>query len=149
MKTRTKARCIALQVLYECDLTDHDPGEVLGNHLSEESLAPILEDFIRRIIFGVIPIIPKLDQLIAEHAPEWPLDQVAVIDRNIIRIALWEFAVEECTPLKVAINEAIELAKFYGSDSTPRFVNGVLGSLAERQTEIYQSFHQKPSQNTL
>ncbi len=77
-----------------------------------------------------------LDQFIAEHAPEWPLDQVATIDRNILRIALWEFTIYEKTPIKVAINEAVELAKTYGSDSTPRFVNGVLGSLADRQNEI-------------
>lgn len=74
--------------------------------------------------------------MITEHAPEWPLDQVAVIDRNILRIALWEFAVEKRTPVKVAINEAIELAKVYGSDSSSRFVNGVLGSLVNHITEI-------------
>jgi transcription antitermination protein NusB len=67
------------------------------------------------------------------------MDQVAVVDRNILRIALWEFAVADCTPVKVAINEAIELAKIFGSDSTPRFVNGVLGSLAARQNEIKQA----------
>ncbi|HEX7555889.1 MAG TPA: transcription antitermination protein NusB, partial [Leptolinea sp.] len=77
---------------------------------------------------------------ISQHAPEWPLDQVAVIDRNIIRMAMWEFAVQQCTPVKVAINEAIELAKYYGSDSTPRFVNGVLGALANRSNEIHQAF---------
>ena len=80
-----------------------------------------------------------LDKFISEHAPEWPLDQVSIIDRNIIRIALWEFAVYKETPIKVAINEAVELAKLYGSDSTPRFVNGVLGSLSERQNEIQQA----------
>jgi N utilization substance protein B len=80
-----------------------------------------------------------LDQFIAEHAPEWPLEQVAIVDRNILRIALWEFAVYGKTPIKVVINEAVELAKVYGSDSTPRFVNGVLGSLANRQNEIQQS----------
>jgi N utilization substance protein B len=68
------------------------------------------------------------------------MDQVAIIDRNIIRIAMWEFAVQQCTPVKVAINEEIELAKFYGSDSTPRFVNGVLGALAIRRNEIHQAF---------
>jgi N utilization substance protein B len=87
-----------------------------------------------------LPITRQLDDFIAQHAPEWPLDQVAVIDRNILRIALWEFAVEGCTPVKVAINEAIELAKIFGADSTPRFVNGVLGSLANRQQEIRQKF---------
>jgi len=140
MKSRTKARGIALQVLYENDIMGHPPGEVLSNRLEEEPLEDNLVEFTRQIIFGVLPLVAKLDNFIAQHAPEWPLDQVAIIDRNIIRIALWEFAVEGCTPVKVAINEAIELAKIYGSDSTPRFVNGVLGSLANRQNEIHQNF---------
>jgi N utilization substance protein B len=90
-------------------------------------------------VLGVYPIITELDQFIAAHAPEWPLDQVAIVDRNILRMALWEFAVSEKVPIKVAINEAVELAKVYGSDSAPRFVNGVLGSLAEKQNEIRQA----------
>ena len=140
MKSRTKARSIALQVLYEIDLTDHSPGVVLQERLDETPMDDNLADFCRRIVFGVLEMKTHLDQFIAQHAPEWPLDQVAVIDRNILRIALWEFGVGEDTPIKVAINEAIELAKFYGSDSTPRFVNGVLGSLANRQNEIHQMF---------
>jgi transcription antitermination protein NusB len=140
MKSRTKARSIALQVLYETDITGHPPAKILEERLAEDPLENNLADFSRLIIFGVFPLISRLDNYIAQHAPEWPLDQVAVIDRNIIRIALWEFAVESCTPVKVAINEAIELAKIYGSDSTPRFVNGVLGSLANRQNEIHQTF---------
>jgi N utilization substance protein B len=95
---------------------------------------------------GVLPIRKELDRFIADHAPDWPLDQVAIIDRNILRIALWEFAVADGTPLKVAINEAVELAKTYGSDSAPRFVNGVLGSLADRQNEINQAFQRYQSQ---
>jgi transcription antitermination protein NusB len=140
MKSRTKARSVALQVLYEVDLTGHLPGIALSDHLEDDPLDANLSEFSSQIIFGVYPLIEKLDQFIAQHAPEWPLDQVAVIDRNIIRIALWEFAVSNVTPIKVAINEAIELAKLFGSDSTPRFVNGVLGSLANRQNEIHQSF---------
>jgi N utilization substance protein B len=139
MKSRTKARSIALQVLYEVDLSGHLPGEVFEQRLIEEPLEKVLEDFSREIIFGVLPLTVKLDSFIAQHAPEWPMDQVAVVDRNILRIALWEFAVAGVTPVKVAINEAIELAKIYGSDSTPRFVNGVLGSLAVRQNEIKQA----------
>ena len=96
-------------------------------------------DFTRQIVLGVYPIFDTLDQFIAKHAPEWPLEQVAAVDRNIIRIALWELAVYEETPVKVAINEAVELAKVFGSDSTPRFVNGVLGSLAGNQNEIKQA----------
>ena len=146
MKSRTKARSVALQVLFEVDLSGHRPGDVLAERLEDESLDENLSEFSRQIVFGVIPLTEKLDGFIAQHAPEWPLDQVAIIDRNILRIALWEFAVANCTPVKVAINEAIELAKLYGSDSTPRFVNGVLGSLANRQNEIHQAFGITPKQ---
>ncbi len=136
MKPRTKARSVALQVLYELDIADHNPQLVLVERLEESTLEPTLEDFVRQIVLGVWAIVEMLDGLIAKHAPEWPLDQVATIDRNIIRISLWEFAVFQKTPIKVAINEAVELAKVYGSDSTPRFVNGVLGSLASHLDEI-------------
>jgi N utilization substance protein B len=138
MKSRTKARSLALQVLYEYDISSHAPAAVFEYRLSEMELDERLAEFSRSIIFGVIPLIEKLDTIIAEHASEWPLDQVAIIDRNILRIALWEFAVSRTTPLKVVINEAIELSKVYGSDSTPRFVNGVLGSLAAHENEIIQ-----------
>jgi N utilization substance protein B len=139
MKSRTKARGIALQVLYEYDLTGHIPAIVLNERFIDDPLDENLKEFSQKIVDGVIPIIEKLDKEISKHAPEWPLDQVATIDRNIIRIALWEFAIEQCTPIKVAINEAIELAKVYGSDSSPRFVNGVLGSLAAQQNKIHVS----------
>jgi N utilization substance protein B len=141
MKPRTKARSIALQVLYECDLTSHLPGTVISDRINDDPLEDSSIEFVKAIVNGVLPISHQLDALIAQHAPEWPMDQVAVIDRNILRIALWEFAVEDCTPVKVAINEAIELAKLFGADSTPRFVNGVLGSLANRQQEIRNLFH--------
>jgi len=145
MKPRTKARSLALQVLYEHDMTNHPPDGSLQQRLEDELLDAGLEEFTRSIVFGVIPNKERLDGFIAEHAPEWPLEQVAVIDRNILRIALWEFAVANCTPVKVAINEAIELAKLYGADSTPRFVNGVLGSLAVRIDEIREQFNTQPS----
>ena len=102
-----------------------------------------LAEFVRQIIFGVLPITAQLDQAIGRYAPEWPIDQIAAIDRNILRIACWEFAISEGTPVKVAINEAVELAKMYGSDSAPRFVNGVLGSLAEHQNDIKQIIQQE------
>jgi N utilization substance protein B len=140
MKSRTKARGIALQALYEIDLTGHQPAQVLEERLIESPMDQELADFIRQITYGVLSMVDPLDSFISQHAPEWPLDQVAIVDRNILRIALWELAVQGITPIKVAINEAIELAKMYGSDSTPRFVNGVLGSLAARQNEIRQTF---------
>ena len=136
MKSRTRARGIALQVLYELDIAGHPLEAIISARLDEEKLDKNLEDFVREIAYGVTPIVEKLDEIITEHAPEWPLDQVAIIDRNILRVALWEFAVAKCTPIKVAINEAIELAKIYGSDSSSRFINGVLGSLVNHSGEI-------------
>jgi N utilization substance protein B len=146
MKSRTKARSIALQALYEIDITGHAPAPTIEQRLESEPLDTNLADFSRQIVYGVLPIIQKLDDFIAQQAPEWPLDQVAIIDRNILRIALWEFAVAGVTPIKVAINEAIEMSKIYGSDSTPRFVNGVLGSLATRQDEIQKAFGSQPNE---
>jgi N utilization substance protein B len=136
MKQRTRARSIALQALYELDLTNHGIGTVMDYHYSVSDLDQSLQDFAAEIVQGVAPNRALLDRYIAEHAPEWPIDQVSNIDRNLLRIALWEFAVKAETPIKVAINEAIELAKIFGSDSTPRFINGVLGSLAAREHEI-------------
>src|SRR5690606_20505390 len=131
MKPRTRARAVALQVLYETDLSDHLPGDVLKTRLAEDELSDKHAEFSRKIIFGVLPLREDLDHIIAQYAPEWPLDQIAAIDRNIIRIACWEFAISRETPTKVAINEAVELAKRYGSDSASRFVNGVLGTLVD------------------
>jgi transcription antitermination protein NusB len=139
MKPRTRARSLALQVLYEADIVKHPPADIYRSRLEETPLPDDLSDFARQIIFGVLPLTERLDQFIARYAPEWPLDQIAAIDRNILRMALWEFAVYHDTPIKVAINEAVELAKQYGSDSAPRFINGVLGALAEHQHEIQQA----------
>ncbi|MCF6278659.1 MAG: transcription antitermination factor NusB [Anaerolineales bacterium] len=139
MKLRTKARSLALQVLYEVDISDHAPGQVFQERLKELPLPVELQEFARQIVFGIIPIAKQLDKIIEQYAPEWPLDQIATIDRNILRIAAWEFGVQRDTPTKVAINEAVEIAKTFGSDAAPRFINGVLGSLAEHQNDIYQS----------
>ncbi len=138
MKARTRARSIALQALYEVDMAGHLPAQILNERLEDETFTDELAEFIRQIIFGVFPMREKLDLVIAKYAQEWPFEQIAAIDRNILRIATWEFAVQRETPVKVAINEAVELAKTYGSDSAPRFVNGVLGSLAEHENEIIQ-----------
>ena len=138
MKPRTRARGVALQVLYEVDLLNHLPGDVLRARLEEDPLPDDLAEFARQIIAGVVPLREELDTLIARYAPEWPFEQVAVIDRNILRMAFWEFAVQRETPIKVAINEAVELAKEFGSDSAARFVNGVLGTLVAHKDEIQQ-----------
>jgi N utilization substance protein B len=139
MKARRKARALALQALYELDCTKHPAEEVLAERLAEQPLPPELEAFARGLVAGVRASGAALDELIHRHAPEWPLEQMALIDRNILRVALWEFAVDRSTPTKVAINEAVELAKQYGSDSAPRFINGVLGALAAKETELTQA----------
>ena len=141
MKARTRARGIALQALYEIDLVGHPPAQVLQERLEAEPQTEELAEFIRQILFGVLPLRERLDTVIAKYAPEWPLEQVAAVDRNILRIATWELAKARETPVKVAINEAVELAKSFGSDSAPRFVNGVLGSLAEHENEVVQFLH--------
>jgi transcription antitermination protein NusB len=143
MKARTRARGIALQALYEIDLVGHPPAEVLHERLTDEPQTEELAEFTRQILFGVLPLRESLDQVLARYAPEWPLDQIAAVDRNILRIAAWEFAGKQGTPVKVAINEAVELAKAFGSDSAPRFVNGVLGSLADHENEVVQFLHSK------
>jgi len=140
MKPRTRARGTALQILYEIDLVDHSLGTALKYRLDDADLEDRLVDFVSQLVRGIWPIKTQLDKVISQHAPEWPMHQVAIIDRNILRIALWEFAVNADTPVKVAINEAVELAKKFGSESSPRFVNGVLGSLAARHNELRQAF---------
>ena len=130
MRERRRARSVALQALYELDSTHHDPGVVLTHRFLEARLKPDGEAFARALVVGVLRERDRLDDLIQRHAPEWPIDQLAVVDRNVLRIAIFEFDIAQITPLRVAINEAIELAKEFGSDSAPRFVNGVLGAIA-------------------
>ncbi len=155
MKVRRRARAIAVQALYEIDCTDHPPALVLqhrfeeATHLDPEDSLPDEEqpeavlpeqvtDFARYLVFGVLKYQAVLDPFIQEHAPEWPIEQMACIDRTVLRLALFEMAVDCKTPLKVVINEAVELAKLFGSESSARFVNGVLGALAPLKDTIAQ-----------
>jgi N utilization substance protein B len=136
MKSRTRARSIALQVLYEVDISEHKPGEILSERFTRLKMEESLKDFITQIVSGVIKFKDNLDEFIAAFAPDWPVDQVAVIDRNLLRIALWEIAVYRKTPVKVVVNEAVELAKKYGAEGSPRFINGVLGGFIDNLDEI-------------
>jgi N utilization substance protein B len=128
VKIRHRARIVALQALFEIDSTTHVPEVVLQQRLEETPLPDDGVDFARTLVFGVLEHRDRLDTVIRANAPEWPLDQMATIDRNLLRMALLEMGVLGSTPVKVAINEAVELAKLFGSDSSRRFVNGVLGS---------------------
>jgi N utilization substance protein B len=104
--------------------------------MEEHPLPKSSAAFCQHMVYGVLKYQSVLDVFIHQHAPEWPLEQMAYIDRNILRMALFEFAIDGRTPVKVAINEAVELAKIFGSDSAPRFINGVLGALVEYKDVI-------------
>jgi N utilization substance protein B len=107
---------------------------VIEQRLEGSGLPQSGDDFARELVEGVSTHQERLDSLIACYAPEWPVDQIAIVDRNVLRISIYEILMREDTPTKVAINEAVELAKQFGSDSSGRFVNGVLGSLVARET---------------
>lgn len=138
MKTRRRARHATLEALYEVDITAHLPFDVLERRLLDQAMDEPGEEFAKKLMEGVLEYQDGMDLVIARYAPEWPLDQMAIIDRNILRIAIFEFLIDDDTPVKVAINEAVELAKLYGSDSAPRFINGVLGTLADLIPQLRQ-----------
>ncbi|NLX09463.1 MAG: transcription antitermination factor NusB [Chloroflexi bacterium] len=136
MDPRRQARSLALQILYEIDCTKHPVAEVMAERLDAEAWTEETRQLASHLVAGVLEHRKQLDVLIHRYAPEWPLDQIAIIDRNILRIAIFELTVEHEVPVKVAINEAVELAKTFGAESTPRFVNGVLGTLALREINL-------------
>jgi transcription antitermination protein NusB len=127
---RHKAREIALQVLYEVDSVGHSPEEALKNTLSGTKISPDITGFVNTLVTGVIQNREQLDRNIQDFAPAWPLDQISLVDRNILRLAIFEILHDTKIPVKVAINEAVELAKTFGSNNSSRFVNGVLGSVS-------------------
>src|SRR3989339_1327488 len=134
MANRHLSRSIAMQSLYEWDFWGRDKTRLKG--AVEKNIAefgPGMEgtDFIWRLVNGVVENLEKLDQIIEKSAPEWPLDQITIIDRNILRMGLYEllFGNRDEVPPKVAINEAIELAKGFSGENSGKFVNGVLGTI--------------------
>jgi N utilization substance protein B len=134
MGIRRKARVVALQVLFEVDLADHDAGEALAWRLGETSLPQEGVDFAGELVRGVLTNRDKIDSMIQNRAPAWPVPQIAVIDRNILRIAIFEILLNNKVPVKAAINEAVELAKTFGSDNSPKFINGVLGTISAQSS---------------
>ncbi len=129
IQQRRQARRLAVQALFEIDSVGHLPGTVVDERLAFSFPGEIGADYLRHLVSGVVRNWQALNELIVKYAPEWPVDQLAIVDRNILRMALFEIGAQGSdTPPKVVINEAVELAKVFGSDSSPRFVNGVLGS---------------------
>jgi len=126
---RRQARIAALQTLYELDCTKHKVEEALARLRAGETLAQQALSFSEELVKGVLQNKSELDALIKKFAPAFPPEQMSIIDRNILRLAIFEILFDDKTPFKVAINEAVELAKEFGSDSSPRLINGVLGSI--------------------
>ena len=132
MSNRHLARTIAMQTLFLWDF--NGKTEVNLEKLTEGIFfyfAPEFDDqgFSKNIIFGVMKNMSEIDRYITKYATEWPLDQITVVDRNILRIGVYELIFNDEIPAKVAINEAIEIAKAFGSESSGKFVNGVLGAI--------------------
>jgi N utilization substance protein B len=170
-QARHQARILAMQALYEADVARHpadavlerligegpaaaaqEAGEQAGGAevalqrlIGEHAYSPATVDFAWRLVRGVVLHLDEIDPLIAAAAPTWPLAQMAKIDKSILRLAVYEVLHEPDVPYKAAINEAVELAKVYGSDSSSRFVNGVLGTIAAKKLGA-RAQHAEPPQ---
>jgi transcription antitermination protein NusB len=129
---RRQARMIALQVLYEYDTANHGPKEVLQRHVEERHLHAKVSAYAEELVLGVCDHLADIDAHIQSAAREWPLQQMARIDKNILRLAIYEILFNNTVPAKAAINEAVELAKIFGSETSSRFINGVLGTIFNR-----------------
>lgn len=128
--TRRQSRILALQALYEADTSGHDPAEVVLRLSPDGTDQAEPAAYAARLIAGIKARRHELDDRIAHTAPQWPVEQLAVIDRNLLRIAIYELLFEPDTPIGVAVNEAVELAKAFGAQASGRFVNGVLGAIS-------------------
>ncbi len=151
MATRHLARTIVLQSLYEWDFYKHanDLPSVVERNMAEFGPGIDEPEFVWRIVKGIVEHLKEIDAIIVRAAPEWPLEQIAIIDRNVLRIGLYEllYADRSEVPPKVAINEAIEIAKSYGGINSPKFVNGVLGTVyreLETQSKSAETGNQDP-----
>lgn len=129
-----KARVSALQALYESDVAGHPIEECLQRQLRDRVSDREVADLTKEMVRGASEQKAPLDEALSEAAPSWPLPQMAAVDRNILRLAAWELLYSRRTDTRDVINEAVELAKTYGSESSGRFVNGVLGSISSTTT---------------
>jgi len=134
MASRHLSRSIAMQSLYEWDFAGKKKeslDKIVKKNIKEFGPGLEDEDFIWELVKGVVLKISSIDKIIIKAAPEWPLDQITIVDRNVLRIGLYEllYGNKEDVPPKVAINEAIELAKSFGGESSGKFINGVLGTV--------------------
>ena len=126
---RRRARALTLQALFELDATEHQVGQVLQALLDGSNLPASGEEFARLMVAGVNERYEILDAKIQEYATAWPVSQLSLVDRSLLRLAVYELTVSKKVSPKVVINEAVELAKLFGGEGSPRFINGGLGSL--------------------
>jgi transcription antitermination protein NusB len=136
---RSRARAVAMQALYELDLTSHSLEEVVRRRLEADRTPETSADYASFLIQGVMTDRTQIDSLLQAAAPAWPLDQMSRVDKSILRLAIFEMLREKDLSPKIVINEAVELAKRFGHDSSPKFVNGVLGTIERNQREQNQT----------
>ncbi|MCL0095127.1 transcription antitermination factor NusB [Dehalococcoidia bacterium] len=127
---RRKARIIALQALYEFDCAGHDPASSTSRLIRERLLPEDAASFAHELVNGVLDSKEELDAQIRRFAPSFPVEQLSMVDRTILRMAIYEMMIGGKVPVKVAINEAVELAKTFGNENSSKFINGVLGSVS-------------------
>lgn len=133
-RQRRRARVLAFQTLYEADLSGHRPAEVLQRLYSQLHANPTAYEYARRLVAGVIRHLEEIDGCIERFAPAWPVNQMSAVDRNLLRLGIFEAHYNSSTiPVAVAIDEAVEMAKLYGSESSSRLVHGVLGSVVAQE----------------
>jgi N utilization substance protein B len=133
---RRKSRIIALQTLYEIDCCHHNYEDVLNRLTERDGLSKEVITFSTTLVHGVQDNRNAIDKAIKQFAPLFPIEQIATIDRNILRIAIFEILFHNKVPIKVAVNEAIELAKVYGGETSAKFINGVLGSIIHNKDNL-------------
>jgi len=127
---RRRARIAALQALFELDSVGHPPEQTIARQFEGSPASPEVVEFARELVTGVLESKERIDQTIQDTAPAFPVEQMAVVDRNILRLAIYEVLIDNRVPMRAAINEAVELAKEFGGENSPKFINGVLGSVS-------------------
>lgn len=134
MRKRSIARECALKVLYQIEMTSRSPENALEAFWEQESEHPEdVRDFAARIVIGIYENLSRIDEKLGEYATNWQLNRMAVIDRNVLRMGLYELKSGGDIPPKVAINEAVELAKKYGDHDSSKFVNGILDKVHKKE----------------
>ncbi len=138
MSNRHLSRQIAMQSLFEWDFKSkpEELDAIIKNNLEQQQRQPDEQEFVYELAQGVAEKISEIDEIIKKNAPEWPLEQIPLVDRNVLRIGIFELIFLKQVPPKVAINEAVELAKSFGGDTSGKFVNGVLGTLYKENLAV-------------